>query len=177
METWMDNFKYDLVVIDGIEYKKFKSGKMIKHIKARPNTAPEKPGIYMITDLNTGKKYIGSSSNLKKRMSAYLTHTIGKKQQLLKGIDPDKIHIDILETYEYASKEFLNTRELENIKSHNTIYPNGFNVKCPITNVFLSKYRPNIKKSSNPKIKPKIGCWDYKKKYKCGFVQIDIRDV
>lgn len=91
-------------------------------------------GIYCITDLCNGKKYVGSSKDVQNRVVKYSAKS--KANGVLRDIvDIKNIEIEILEVLDHS--ECLLERELYWIKKLNTIYPIGYNKKMPTTNKFF----------------------------------------
>ncbi len=75
----------------------------------------EQPGIYKLTNIDSGKSYIGKSTNVKKRISDHLKSTIG-----ISTVADQKVHHAMLETglwnwtievIAYCDKEQLNELE------------------------------------------------------------------
>ena len=85
-------------------------------------------GIYLLTHIESGRKYIGQSVNIKARWSAHSSRSsnsfIGKA---IKKYGWDAFSKDILLICE---RQELNSIEEKLIKEHNCVKPNGFNIKA-----------------------------------------------
>lgn len=86
-------------------------------------------GIYMITNTINGKKYIGQSNWLKKRIGAHIyhlrngTHSNIHLQRSFNKYGEDVFDISILE---YCDEEYLNEKEMYYIELYDT-FRNGYN--------------------------------------------------
>lgn len=86
-----------------------------------------KTGIYIIINNFNGKKYIGQSVNMIKRIRVHLS---GRGSTLLKNamlIYPNYFTVEILSE---CSRSELNRLEEEFIEKHNTVAPFGYNLKA-----------------------------------------------
>jgi group I intron endonuclease len=86
-------------------------------------------GVYIIRNIINGKYYVGESLNVGKRI--YI-HCYGGDQVIHKaikkyGIDSFRIYVEYLDNF---SKKDLVDLEEKLIISHNSLYPNGYNI-CP----------------------------------------------
>jgi hypothetical protein len=86
--------------------------------------------IYCIENLENGKKYIGKTTrDLTKRISIHLcTDGCRKISNALKKYGRESFAIDILWESEEFTNEQINMKEIEFIKIHNTLHPNGYNL-------------------------------------------------
>lgn len=101
----------------------------------KPNRLPHIPkvqGVYMLTCKATGKSYIGSSSNINYRCSTY-TNSYKKNNTHLAELDFNNCEFTMLDNCKYLTKDQRLQLELEQIIKHDTIYPNGFNMRNPVT--------------------------------------------
>lgn len=99
---------------------------MIKNI---PTT--KKPGIYMLTNLANGKRYIGQTSNLQTRIKGHLTKFNGGINYLLLQEDYDKgceFSVSILEVMENSTKKEREDKEEFYILKYET-NKNEYNLK------------------------------------------------
>ena len=90
-------------------------------------------GIYLITNTITGKKYIGQSKGIKKRLQRHIRAASSKKKgesfYLHNAISKYGIENFKFETIIYATNsEYLNLMEQKCIESFNTLAPNGYNL-------------------------------------------------
>lgn len=121
----------------------------LKRMVNRLPHIPKEAGIYMITDNATGKSYVGSSGNMNSRLGNYTTlHMSKSKSKHLAGFNFDDCTMIVLENCKYLSLDQRLQLELEYIISLNTIHPNGFNKRSPVTNLFFNII---AKVSSKPK--------------------------
>lgn len=90
----------------------------------------DKPGIYKITNIDSGKSYIGKSTNMKKRLADHFKSSIG-----IKTIADQAVHHEIwktgfwnwmIEAIIYADKDKLNELEKYYIDFFDTVN-NGYN--------------------------------------------------
>lgn len=82
--------------------------------------------VYRIYFQTSGKCYIGQTNNMKRRMKEHLTKTQGYslvRSALLKYDDWD---VSVLHTCQ--SRNVANTIEIEEIRNHNCVSPNGYNL-------------------------------------------------
>lgn len=102
---------------------------------------PELPGIYTIKNRVTGKMYVGSSMNPKKRVSFHLyslkkgDHHSAKLQNSWNKHGSEVFECNIAESIEYEGKETIDifAREQFWIDHHDSI-ANGYNIKNPGVN-------------------------------------------
>ena len=90
-------------------------------------------GIYLITNTETGKQYVGQSSGIKKRFNRHIRASRIQhpresfylhKSMAKHGVDKFKFEVLI-----YAKdSEYLNLMEQKCIESYNTLSPNGYNL-------------------------------------------------
>jgi len=80
--------------------------------------------LYKITNLNNGKMYIGMSNNPKARKKAHLGGTRQGSKELAKDL-PGDFCWDIIDC---GTRNYIANREIEEIKSNNTIRPFGYNI-------------------------------------------------
>ena len=87
-------------------------------------------GVYQIKDLVNNKLYIGSSIDILARIANH------KSCRCICGVMSDVCSVSKLEfnVLDICQKEELRERELFWIKKLNTMTPNGYNKKHPITN-------------------------------------------
>lgn len=124
----------------------------ISEIRSNRNHFINKSGIYMITNLENEKSYIGSSKNLYRRI---LNHFIKctKKLEITYAIEkygPDNFIIEILE---YTNKD-LHIRESYYIDLHNTIQ-NGYNKVKPIKSIDILSCKICKKETTSKYCSPK----------------------
>lgn len=109
---------------------------------------PKMPGVYLITSKITGLMYVGSSQNLNRRIAFY--HTPGADtRKWMSDFDVSDFTFKVLETVEKISENELFALELYWIKTLNTVFPNGMNKRCPVTNKSLC----GVKGKSNKRVK------------------------
>lgn len=104
---------------------------------------PAISGVYCITCNLTGKKYVGSSINLNRRIKEHKNRNINFKK--FKGQLHENYTVEILEQCTISN---LLIRERFYIDLLKTAYPLGFNKKCPISKKFLND---SINSDINPK--------------------------
>lgn len=126
---------YTIKEINGRLYKVLPNGGRLLHIiKAKPI-----PGVYMVTQLSTGMKYVGSTINIKQRRITYEKPS-AYRSSFLRSVDPSDLKFEVLCEYSSIEKKDLLIAELQWIAKMNTIHPNGFNLKCPVTQQNLSNH-------------------------------------
>lgn len=149
------------IQINGKTFLDYGNGTIREIKKAKNRYFPPDPCVYKITDLISGALYIGSTINMQKRASNYLSLS-GKdySKGLFKHLTPGKIKIEILDNCKYLTEEERKRLELNYIKELNTVYPKGLNQCCPVSNkslwgIDLSDYNPPfvIRKTKPKKIK------------------------
>lgn len=90
---------------------------------------PQKPGVYLYTNLVNNKKYIGQAINLRKRFADHYKN-YSSKIFIDREIDKyglENFEFKVLEITDDPMKlEFL---EMYYIKKYSTMYPNGYNFK------------------------------------------------
>lgn len=135
---------HEIKEIDGILYRVFPNGGRFKYVPALPivDNIPNLPGIYCMTQISTGKQYIGSSKDLRNRIAAYGRND--RPNKATKNINTQDVQFKILELTETAEKAILLERELYWILQLKTYIPNGFNTKSPVNGL-------NIKGSNDIK--------------------------
>ena len=118
--------QFDIIEKDGKMYRKMTNGGLLLIKECNPlfKDMPEHSGIYCITCLITGKKYIGSSVNVKRRLQSHVNKH--------KSIDFNNASVELLEDCKYLNNSDLKLLERDLILQHNTLYPNGFNIKLPL---------------------------------------------
>ena len=99
---------------------------MVTSLKSLKN----EQGIYIITHLSTGKKYVGKSINVKKRIVTEHLRRGGQDiQRALKEFPLEDFSIDV-NYFPDATPQELNDIEYETIRNENALFPNGFNRIC-----------------------------------------------
>lgn len=127
------------------------------NLKKMVNRFPEIPkvaGVYKITCLKTNRCYVGSSANLNKRAHQY-TNVKGGYYKHIKGLDCTAITFEVLENCKYLSMDQRMQLELDYIISLNTVYPIGFNKRCPVTLRSLLPVKTPYKPKERP-VKPVV---------------------
>lgn len=91
-----------------------------------------KVGVYLLTDLTNGCRYVGSSINLIKRLWTYEACT-----DVNKYLYHGNYYIGVLE---YCDASEVREKELYYIRIFETEFykGSGYNKKCPVTGVFFS---------------------------------------
>lgn len=132
---------YIIKEIDGRLFKVFPSGSRLLHRPTNPKLVniPDSSGVYMLTQISTGMKYVGSTNDLKTRAGNYLNKIKGKRSAILHDISEDDLTIELLEDCKYLNNQQRLQLELEWIIKIDSIYPKGFNKKCPVTGKKLYK--------------------------------------
>lgn len=129
---------FKVIKIDGVYYREYPSG-TIKHIppiKAKFNMYKTEQCIYLVTDMTTGKLYVGSTKNMRNRMRSYQSRDLTKR--VFRGLALNNLKIQPIEYCPELTKEQRLYKEYEYILKYNTIYPNGNNMQCPIRNIKFS---------------------------------------
>jgi len=83
-------------------------------------------GIYLLTHIESGRKYVGQSINIQKRYSQH--SSCGRKTLLANAIQKYGWSAFANEILELCHRDDLNELESKWIKIHNCIAPNGFNL-------------------------------------------------
>jgi predicted GIY-YIG superfamily endonuclease len=168
--------EHEIKEINGALYRVFQNGSRVKYFPPHPmiKDIPKAPGVYSITQISTGKIYIGSSKDLRKRISDYCRGS--RPNKLTANILTSDISIKVLEVTESQDKSMLFERELYWIIKLQTFTPNGFNKKSPVNNLninnrpdfqVLTKQTPKAIKHPKPIIlKQKPGFDDLLKMFK-----------
>lgn len=117
----------------------------IKGLDKFPNI-PAIAGIYCITCNLTGRKYVGSSKNIKRRFKQHSRK--GNRSGYAKYFDINKYSFEVVEVLKKASQVTLFTRELYWILEYKSYEPHGFNQRNPTD--FICKYPRPIKVKEVP---------------------------
>ncbi len=90
----------------------------------------KKPGVYMITNLITGRQYIGYSTNIYRRIRTH-AKAVGRPEELRQLIETngtDKFKVEILYYSFDRDEDHLAEVETSLISCYETLFPKGFNV-------------------------------------------------
>lgn len=123
--------------------------------------------VYEIKNKITGKKYIGKAINVERRWWEHLNNARrGKHHPLYDAISKygqESFEFSILEE---VSLELIDQREVELIKEHNTLHPNGYNLAIGGTGGNTRKgmsleqqeaYNKKLKKTAKENIRNGVG--------------------
>lgn len=138
--------------------------------------------VYKIRNLINGKSYIGKSKNVKKRFQAHergaYWYRNGKVSLISKAIAKyglDNFEFEILK--EFENPEEMNEYEMLMITEHNTVNPNGYNLRALVddkyavhedTKKHLSDIGQGIRHAHKENILSEfIGVVPYKDKFRC----------
>jgi hypothetical protein len=111
---------------------------------------PETSGIYLITNIRTGLKCVGSSENVLHRAIMYYNPSGPDLKRLtFHDFYVEDLEITLLEDTNGILREERYIRELAWIKKLDTIYPNGLNTFCPVTRQVLIMKENYIKLYGN----------------------------
>lgn len=129
---------FKVIQIDGVNHRLYCTGtiKLILPLKSKFGEWPKVSCIYMVTNLLNGKRYIGSTVNMAKRVQRYVKSDLKKK--VFEGCGFEDLKIEVLETCENMPMEKRLLKEYEYIRKYNTIYPEGNNMQCPVTQIRFS---------------------------------------
>lgn len=104
-----------------------------KSINRYPNI-PKEAGVYMVTNTQDNKSYIGSSSDMNRRLHDHSNKSNPRNpRNPLIFLDFNNCEFKVLENCKYLTKYQRINLELENIKLYNTVWPDGYNQRCPVT--------------------------------------------
>jgi group I intron endonuclease len=111
-------------------------------------------GIYQITHKDTGRIYIGQSTNLKKRVTAYKSSGgSGNGNSIIKRAIKkhgwDSFDYKVLVYCE--GKDYLDNLEVKCIKAYNCLAPNGFNIEIGGGNAPLAEHVKEAVANANRK--------------------------
>lgn len=121
-------------------------------------------GIYQLTHKDTGRIYIGQSTNLKARFAGYKSSGgsgNGKSfiKRAIKKYGKDAFEYKVLVYCE--GKDYLNDLEVNAIAAYNSIVPNGFNIEIGGGNAPLADH---VKKAVAEANKKRVITDEYRKK-------------
>jgi group I intron endonuclease len=100
-------------------------------------------GIYQLTHKDTGRVYIGQSTNLKARFAGYKSSGgSGNGKSVIKRafLKYGKDAFDFKVLVYCSGKDYLNELEVKTIALYNSIVPNGFNIELGGGNAPLSEH-------------------------------------
>jgi hypothetical protein len=121
----------EIIIKDGIKYFKPKKGGLLRYQKSIEMFA----GVYCLTDLSNGKKYVGSSKHVLRRINGY--KNLNNKKGVIRLIkDVNNIKMEVIERI--TDEKILLERELFWIKELNSVYPYGYNKRCPIMQNYIN---------------------------------------
>lgn len=123
---------------------------------------PQKPGVYLVSNSYNDREYVGHSPDLN-RAIANLYPLNGNINGPLKGLDMSKCTVTILETTEYLDKDQRCQIALEWILRLSTVYPAGYNKRCPVYRISFIMKEAYL---NGPKEQPKKYKYNVKKKRK-----------
>ena len=124
-----------------------------KNINPLLEKFPSHEGVYLITCNETNKKYVGSSTNLKQRISGYIYHPNHKKKGNKRFLTYGNFTVDLLQEEKGLSRENLLKLELHWINTLSTAYPLGLNFKCPVNNTYLNEECYKVEKPEGYSLK------------------------
>lgn len=106
-------------------------------------------GIYILTHRASGKQYIGKDVQLPRRLKHHFFgnyHTAPLLQDAIRTFGIDAFDIQLI-PYPGISEKALRAVEQWKIKQHNTLHPNGYNIRNAIrlTRKAYDKKRPHTK--------------------------------
>jgi predicted GIY-YIG superfamily endonuclease len=126
---------YTIQEINGRLFKVFPHGGRLLHVVK----AKKESGVYMVTQISTGLKYIGSSMDLRQRLKAYSNESGSCRSFALRSIPVLDLRVEVLQYCSGLDRDSVLAVELEWILKLGTVSPNGFNLRCPVTNLKLTK--------------------------------------
>lgn len=135
-----------------MKYIEFKSpalvGCFLSDVWKEFNYLPEHAGIYLLTDTNLNKQYVGSSLNVRGRVVSYLMpNSETYKKVLFSDVNPRYIKVSLLEDCENFTLDELREREQYWINELNTLYPNGLNTYLATKGKVGRDMKPHLKLS------------------------------
>lgn len=110
--------------------------------------------VYKITNLVNGKAYVGQTTQKLKNRWSYHKGPRSRCMAMKAAIDKYGVeNFKIEELFVASSKEELNVKEIEFIEIHNTLAPNGYNLKTGGANaVYSEESRKKMSKASKGRI-------------------------
>lgn len=124
----------------------------LSNLIMKPNRFPDIPrvaGVYLITDIESGKCYVGSTQNVNLRISNYFCKS-QNKNNTLSHLNYNNCTFKVLENCKYLTKDQRLQLEYEWIIKLDTKFPKGYNKRHPITNKLFDGV-VNIKKGTGKK--------------------------